>query len=435
MKELPEVTVCVVDYGKFIELTRAFAGKCRKVYYHSPMDREFQDINDCAKGDGIDGVERLDSFLDPEILKEIDLFVFPDIGFDGTQRHLRELGKAVWGALGAGDLELYRTRFINFLKQSGLPLVPSEKVVGLVDLWEHLKTVEDKWIKVNRYRACLETYHHRDFDHSVRKLEEWAVRFGGLKDRIVFVVQDTIDCDVEIGYDGWTVDGRFPEQSFQGYELKNELYLGSLLAYDDLPEEVRQVNDALAPVLADFGSRSFLATEIRIKDKVPYFIDLTARMAGLTQDPLPELCTNLADVIWNGANGNLIWPEYEHNFVAVATLHCSDHVRNQWFTLRVPEKVRRWTKLYHYCEADGLYHFIPSVPLECDEAGVIIGAGNSIKEAIDHLNENFKELESEPLNAETLSFTDLLKQIRSAEDEGVEFTAQKIPAPESVLSD
>jgi len=433
MKDLSEITVCIVDYGKFIFLADAFVGKAAKVYYHSPVDREFQDINDAVKGDGLPGIERLDDFLDPEVLKDIDLLVFPDIGFAGVQKHLRDMGKAVWGAMGVNDLELSRTKFLAYLKEVGLPTVNSVKVVGLTNLAIHLRQVKGKWIKLNRFRACMETYHHRDYAHSLQKLDEWAVRFGGLKEEVVFVVQDEIECDVEIGYDGWCVDGQFPNRSFQGYELKNELYLGSLLAYQDLPEQVREVNKAMMPMLASAGYRNFLATEIRIKDDVPYFIDPTFRMAGLTEDQLPETCSNLAEVIWHGANGELLTPEYEAEFVAVATLHCCDHVRNQWFALEIPEEVKRWVKLYHYCMADGLYHFAPSVPLECDEAGVVIGMGDSIEDALDSLKEHFAALESEPLHCQIEGFAELLQQVKAAEKQGVEFTDQPVPEPATVI--
>ena len=434
MKDLSDVTVAVVDYGKFIFLAEAFVGKARKVLYHSPVDKEFQDINDAAKGDGLFGIERVDEILDPAVLEEVDLWVFPDIGFKGLQLMLREMGKAVWGAMGVNDLELSRTKFLDFLDDIGIPKVKSLKVKGLTNLSNHLRRVEGKWIKLNRYRACVETYHHRDYAHSLQKLDEWAVRFGGLKEEVMFVVQDEIDCDVEIGYDGWSVDGEYPSISFQGYELKNELYLGSLLKYGDLPQEVRVVNEAIAPMLAESGYRNFLATEIRVKDHTPYFIDPTFRMAGLTEDQLPETCTNLAEVIWSGANGRMIEPEYSCEYVAVATLHCCDHVRNQWFTLNIPEKVRRWVKLYHYCMCDDLYHFIPSVPLECDEAGVVIGCGDSIEEAIDDLKDHFEMLKDEPLTCQVEGFAELLKQVNDAEEEGMEFSDQPIPRPEIALN-
>lgn len=434
MKETSDITCCVVDYGKFLFVAELMAKSAAKTYYYSPTEREFEDCRDAYKGDGIDGVERLDSFLDPSVIGEIDLFIFPDIGFGGTQRFLRTIGKAVWGAMGANELELSRTKFLTMLDDVGLEKVKSVKIRGLEDLKEHLRENENKWIKVNRFRAEMETWHHIDWAHSQQKMDELAVKFGGIKEDIVFVVQDEIDCDVEIGYDGWSVDGQFPESSFQGYELKNELYLGSLLPYEKLPDQVIEVNESISPVLERYGYRNFIATEIRVKEGKPYFIDPTLRMAGLTEDQLPTTCSNLADVIWHGANGHLISPKFIAQYVAVATMHYKNHVKDNWFQLKPPpEELRPWFKFYHYCEYDGMIHFIPSVPYECDEAGVVIGAADSIEGAIAALKENFEAMDQEPVTIDASGFVDLLKQVNDAENEGMEFSDKPIPEPESVI--
>lgn len=435
MKSVSDITVCTVDYGKFIWLSEKMGEKCKKSYYYSPFEWEFEDVYQAVRGDGLFYCERIDEFMEPEILKEIDLFIFPDIGYGGLQRYLRSIGKSVWGSMGASELELYRTRFISMVKKAGLPMVNSVKKTGITQLADHLKQVKDKWIKINRYRAVTETWHHQDYQHSQQKLDSMAVRLGGLKEHAVFVVQDTIDSDVEIGYDGWTVDGKFPQSSFQGYEFKNESYLGSVLPFKKLPEQVKRVNEAMESMLKAYEYRNFIATEIRVKDDVPYFIDPTLRMPGLTGDHLVESCTNLAEVIWSGANGELIEPEFLCEFAAVATLHCKTHVSGEWFSLKIPEEVRRYVKLYHYCIADDIYHFIPSPPMDCDEPGVVIGLGDSIEGAIDHLKKNMELLKDEPLSVDIDSFSDLLKQIHTAEDEGMEFTDQKVPEPSVVMEE
>jgi hypothetical protein len=211
------------------------------------------------------------------------------------------------------------------------------------------------------------------------------------------------------------------------------LYLGSLLDYEKLPWQIREINKAMSPLLSKFGYRNFLATEIRVKDNVPYFIDPTFRMAGLTEDQLPVTCSNLADVIWQGANGNLIEPQFVCDYVSVATMHFTSHQKDHWFQLHIPEEAKQWAKLYHYCQLDGMHHFIPSVPLECDEAGVVIGIGNTIEESIESLKQNFALLKAEPLRIEETGFADLLKQVKKAESEGMEFSDQPIPQPEIVL--
>src|SRR6185312_3285192 len=167
------------DQGTFISIADKLSETMAKVYYHSPYETEYQDVRACVQGTGLDRVIRLDDFLDPDYLDEIDLFVFPDIGFGGLQRHLRSIGKAVWGHMGATDLELYRTMFLDTLEEVGLPTIQSERITGVTALARYLKTHKNKWIKINRFRGNMETWHHQDYEHSVAMLDTLAVVFGG----------------------------------------------------------------------------------------------------------------------------------------------------------------------------------------------------------------------------------------------------------------
>ena len=433
MKDLADINCLTIDYGKFTFVAEMMGQHVKRSYYHTPMEREFVDVNDCVKGDGLKTITRIDEFMDRNFLDDLDLAIFPDIGFGSLQRFFRDRGIAVWGAMGASDLELSRTKFLKVIKGLGLSMVHSEVIVGLTNLRLYLSDHPGVWVKINRYRAVAETWKHQDMEHGRYKLDSLAVRLGPMQDKVTFIVQDTIDSDVEIGYDGWCVGGKYPSKSFSGYELKNELYLGSVLDSSKLSEPVQIVNEAMAPLLREYGYQNFIATEIRVKGDEFYYIDPTHRMPGLTGDQLPETCENLPEVIWQGANGILIEPEFRCKFAAVATMHYKNHVPHEWFSLKIPDEVRQWFKLYHFCEADGMYHFAPSVPFECDEPGTVIGIGDTIEEAIEHVKENFESIDGEPVTVEMDGFGDLLKQIQEAEENGIEFTTQKIPDPASVV--
>jgi hypothetical protein len=257
-------------------------------------------------------------------------------------------------------------------------------------------------------------------------LNSLDVDFGGVSEEVVFVVQAPIPDAQEVGYDGFCVDGRFPRRSFQGYELKNELYLGSWLEEGEMPPQVVKVNDAMAPLLKQMGYRNFIATEIRDE----YFIDPTMRMAGQTQEHLLESMTNLAEVIWEGANGKLVEPSFSHKFAAEATLHYKPGT-DDWMVIRVPEELRRWVKPYHCCEIGGAWHFPPH---QSDEVGVVIGLGNTVKAAIDSLKEHYEALAAEPVTAKVEGFVELLKEIEEAQSKGIRFSKKPLPAPAAVIS-
>ena len=433
MKELSELTVAIIDAGTFIPLAEMFGRVVKRCGYYSPWEQEYLCLERCVIGDGMKHFERVDEYLDPAFFNEVDLWLFPDIGFGGFQRYLRSLGKLVWGSFGASDLELYRTRFLRALKDCGLAVVPSVTVRGVSALAEHLKGASDKWVKINRYRDNMETWHHLDWLHSQRKLEELAFTFGPLKEHVVFVVQDAVNDAVEVGYDGWLVTGpdgqaQFPPASFQGYERKNELYLGSRLDYDKLPQPVLDVNERFGEALAEYGYRNFWATEIRVKEGQAFFIDPTARMAGMTMEHLLTTCTNLPQVIVAGAQGEVLAPEFSHEFAAEATLHYTEQSEaGGWKTFSVPETIAGQVKLYRCCDCDGAYQFPPH---KSDELGVICGEGDSIEESIEKLNENFEHLADEPVRIEAAGFAELLEEIQKAEDEGIEFSEQPVPGPE-----
>ena len=443
MKSVEEVTAVCVDYGTFSDVASMLAKTCAKVYYHTPFETEYQTIRECIKGTGLDGVERLDDILDPEILDTIDLFVFPDIGFGPLQRHLRSLGKAVFGHMGADELELYRDYFLKVLKKVGLPVIHTERIVGLTALADYLKEHDNQWVKLERFRGNMETWKHDTYRQSIRTLDSLAVIFGGAKEHVTFLVQDHIETLMELGYDGWCVDGEYPDRSFQGYEKKNELYLGSALAREDLPEEIQVVNAAMAPVLKNYGYRCWWATEIRVgEDDKPYFIDPTPRMPGQTGEHQLETCTNLADVIWQGANGNLISPDFMWSHAAEATVHFDSNtkdsaINDEWKTLNFPPDVLRWLKLYHYCrlpnpddpEAGDDYNFVAE---DTNEIGVVIGVGDDTEEAIDHLKENLDKLKDLPVHANISGFADLLEAIKEAEEQGIAFGG-RIPKPAQIF--
>lgn len=428
MKAIEEIKAAIFDYGSFVDLATKLGESYGETYYYTPFEGEYRDLKDCIIGSGIPGIQRVNEPLTPEFLKTLDLAIFPDIGGGGLQRHLRDLGVAVWGAFGASNLELYRSQFIEVIKELELPLSKSIVIRGLSALAEHLKNVENVFIKVDRYRGNMETVRHRDYEHSRPLLDKLATEFGGFREHVTFVVQNEIETEIELGYDGWYCGG-FPSRSYQGLELKNELYLGFLREYSELPAEVRFVNERFAPILDEYGYRNFFATELRIKEGVPFFIDPTLRMAGQTQEHLLENCENLAEVIWHGAHGELVDPKFKAPFAAEATLHYTAESEN-WKVLRIPEEVRPWVKLYQYAMDGDLYHFPPHA---VDEVGVVIGFGEDMEQAIEHLKANLELLKDEPVSANVAGFAELLAQAETAEEEGVELSDGEVPDPAIVI--
>jgi hypothetical protein len=431
VKDIHELNVVVVDFGSFISLAEKLSETCAQVSYHSSIEREFRSIDDAVIGYGIPKVHRIESFMEPDIVAEVDLYVFSDIGYAGEQRYLRSIGKPVWGSMGGDELERLRTKFVATVKKLGLPMVHSEKIRGLDALCEYLKDKTNVWVKVNEFRDNMETWHHQDWLHSQPMLRRLYIKFAVAPELVWFVVQDALDGATEIGYDGLSVDGWFPDSSYQGYEKKNELYLGARTDYDDLPEEVRAVNEAWSPVLKEYGYRNFFATEIRNLDGTPYFIDPTMRMPGQTGEQLLETMDNLPEVIWRGAQGELIQPKWNADFAASATLNYKGDLEDVK-VIRVPEEAKRWVKLCRYRQKGDEYHFPAN---KREDVGVVIGMADSIEDTIKAVGENYQAIGDESLSVKLEGFTEILEDIQKAQAEGIEFTEQPIPEPATVLED
>lgn len=429
MKAVEEIVVTVVDFGSFISLAEKLAETCAKVNYHTSLEREFRSLEDAFIGYGIPKLHKIESFMHREVIEETDLYVFPDIGYGAEQQYLRSIGKPVWGSNGADEIERLRTKFLSVIKKAGLPVVHSVKLKGLTALSEHLKGVKNKWIKINEFRDNMETEHHQDYLHSLPLLNRLAVKFGGARELPWFIVQDALDGATEIGYDGHNIDGWFPESSYQGYEKKNELYLGAMTPYKRLPQEVRFVNEKMAPVLRDYGYRNFFATEIRNLDGVPHFIDPTLRMPGQTGEQLLETMTNLAEVIWQGAQGNLIKPEWAAKFAGSATLNYQGDLED-WKVVSIKPEAKQWVKLCRYGMVDGEYHFPPN---KRQDVGVVIAMADSIEDTIAAVGDNFDLIGDDSLSVKLDQFMDLLEDIQKAEKEGIEFTPEEVPDPVSVI--
>ena len=425
LKDVKDVVACVVDYGTFICVAEALAKVVKKVYFYSFTAEEFYSIGDLCKGSGLKNVERVNDVFIPEILDTIDLFVFPDIGYEGLQKHLKSIGKAVWGSMGVDEIETMRDEFLTLLKKLGLPVIHSVPIKGVKNLRKHLSTVKDKYVKVNEFRKNMETWHHIDIEHSNAELNRLETEFGGMEDTVDFIVQDCIDTIVETGYDGWNIDGQFPSVCSQGYEKKNELYLAALVEYKDVSDEISQINEAFEPLLKKYAYRNFWATEIRVKGDKSFFIDPTPRMPGMSGEQFMMTCENIADVIWQGANGVMVEPKFNTKVLAAATIYHTDYIDDKhWMVLDIPEKLRPYVKLWHYCFHNGKFHWPPK---DNNEVGLVLGAGNSIKEAIEHLKKNIELLKDEPVQFKLHGFKEILKDIVEAEKHGIYFNDQPIP--------
>lgn len=431
MKSVEDVVACVVDHGIFTPIARRLARDFKQVYYWTPTEKAFPTVKDCF-GDGFDDIDRVDSIWD--VKSQCDLFVFPDIGWSGLQTELRGQGYAVWGAGEADKLEISRRLFIKSLKLANLPVPKNTQVIGISALRYHLKDRTNVWIKASRWRGDIETFHWRSWAEDEDRLDHYAIAFGPYREIILFFVLDDIETDIEDGCDTWFVSGAYPSLVIHGCENKDKAFFCTFQRYDDLPKELRRVTDAYAEILSQWDHPMFFSTEIRItKDGTPYFIDPTCRAGSPPSQVMTEMIANYGEIIWHGANGQLVDPIPAAKFGAQALL-TTKALPNQWRKMRVPDELEQWVKSGNCIAEDDLLWFPPAQGTDDNDIGWLVGIGDLPDEPITHLLHNIALL-PDGVCCDPSPIANLIKEIQSAEEKGMEFTDKSMPEPEIVISD
>lgn len=432
MKDLKDITCCVVDHGRFVHVARTLGEQYGKVYYVSPDERDCPVIREACVGDGFPEIERIRSLW--SVKEKCDLFVFPDIGFVAEQDELRKQGFPVWGSGYASNLESNKGLFLSALSETQLPIPPHIVIEGLDNLRVYLMDNEDQFIKVSRFRGDWETMHWTNYESMEGTLDNYAVRFGPLKNHLKFYVFDNIETEIEDGVDAYFVDGKWPKTILHGMENKDKSFIGTMQKFDELPDEVKVVNEEIAPILQRMngGTGMKFSTEVRItKEGESYFIDPTARFGSPPSQGECCLYLNLGEIIWNGARGILTEPEYDDDVVVQASVTLEND-RTDWNSIKVDEPVARHLKCGNCCEVDGKLVFPPMTEYHTFEAGYLCATGKGILQAIERLRDLKDEL-PDGMKCDFESLSKLLVEIKQAEESGMEFTDGEVPEPTVVI--
>ncbi len=416
------------DNGLFLPLAERLSREYARVLYFSPWERGFSKVDEACIGDGIPGVERCTAIWD--VKDEVDLWLFPDIGHHGLQLELESQGCRVWGARAGDELELNRELFLDTLKELGLDVPEYEVIRGITALRDHLREKENCYIKISKFRGSLETSHWRSWKLDENLLDVWAVRFGGVRELIKFLVFDAIDTPLEIGGDTYCIDGRWPAQMLHGIEAKDKGYFGAVTSTEQMPEQIKAVMDAFKPVLAKYRYRNFWSMEVRVLDDKGYFIDPTCRGGLPSSASQMELWSNLGEIIWAGANGELVEPEPTKMFSAEVLLKVKGE-KGAWRKCEIDDGMRKVVKLSGHCEVDGIAWFPPDDTGD-DACGWLVAVDDSPKEVLDQIKGLIEQL-PEGLTADAAPLADVINAIEEGEEQGIEFSKSPLPEAGAVL--
>ena len=366
-------TALVVSHGLFLNQAARLARDFGKVYLYTPGAEatNFPTMSIGMIGHGLPGVERVDSIFGPHF-DEVDTFVFSDLYWGDLQVYLESLGKNVWGSRKGEELEIYRECCKEEMAKVGLPVQPWKKLVGVTALRAHLKSHENQFVKIDRFRGNFETFKSVSYELSEVKLDEIAHQLGGFQEMAEFVVEDEIPDAVEVGIDTFCIDGEWPSGALVGIEVKDLGLLGRFLPWQKIPEPIRRWNERMGPTLGKYNYRGWVSTEIRIgKDLEPYMIDATCRSPSPPSELLQEFYSNFSEIIWGGSQGIVVNPVPAAEY-GVQVLLKSAWAEKNWQPVEYPEEFAPQIKLFNAVDIDGK-HFVVPQDEELQEIGAVIG--------------------------------------------------------------
>lgn len=406
MSPLSSKSALIVDDGLNAELAPRLAREFGEVAYWSPSITAFPQHPQSIVGAGFEDVLRvpLDKLYDA--IPAADLIVFPDLYMADLQGYLRDQGKRVWGSGSGEQLELDRIALRDYCKQQGLPAFKYELAHGMDELEEALRADEECFVKISKYRGDTETHHHLSWKQSEAWFADLVSHLGPLGDGTIFILDPPID-GCEFGADLLTVDGRFPRRAMYGPEIKDAGYKGQVTA--NLPPHLDRINQALAPWFKQNRYRNLFSTEARGE----YFIDLAARFPAPPSASFMENVKNLGEVMWWGAAGEMVEPDYEFRFVTEIIGKAQWSASGHWLALEFPAKLRRWVKFKHGTRIGKTWYAIPH-PSQMEEVVSVVGLADSEAEADRLAMERIGEV-----HGDTFRFAgDMIEQAKKVIEEG-----------------
>lgn len=389
----------VYDLGLFSSFAERLASQGNPVGYFVPHESGFADGRELAIGQGLEGVTRIKYWDDA--VDDYDCLVFPDVSSMDLQTYYRKHGYRVWGSGRGAELELLRWKTKELMAASGLPVHESYKVEGTTKLRQFFKDHSDGegwFVKVSGLRGLGETWMANDYVDAKPMIDYLDSHNGPLAELIFFIVEKCIPDSKEIGYDGYSIDGQFPNESMWGAEQKDKAYFGMVSRYEDLPKEVQAVNDGLSETMAKLQYRNFFSSELRDE----FCIDPSCRHASPAGEVIVHNMENLPEVVFEGAIGQMVQPKFTYKYGAQIILS-SEWARENYLTVRFPEEIRTWVKLYYHARLSGPAeigtqdYFIPQMNPQYDrmkEFGSVIALSDDPDEAISTCKERASQVQA-----------------------------------------
>ncbi len=374
-------TFLVSDFGLFMEYAVRLAQDGHRVMYFTDAFDKFPTFRDYAVGLGMPGVEKRLNFFNELCRYSPDdvTILFPDVGFGGETRFLRQHGYHVFGA-GRGDaLENERETLKRVCEEAGISVPPWRVVKALQPLRayldEHAEAEGGKYVKLDIFRGDMESFpakNLRSVELHLDKIEFAKGPFADDPEVTKFLVEDTVGVE-EVGHDGIFGGRDWLRPYLWGTEITKGAYAGRVSLA--VPESISATVDTLGKVLAGIDYRGFCSTEIRVDAAGrTYLIDVCSRAPSPLGIGYTELFDNFSEIIFKVARGMPVAPKYRGRYLVVLPLE-SRAAEKGWVYLDFPEAMRPHVKLRLGARCRGQYYSVPGLPT----VFVLVWVGNDLE--------------------------------------------------------
>jgi hypothetical protein len=420
LKPIQQYRMCVVDSlgGNYLPQTIELSKHFDKTYYYCAIQNPFPYIAPASVGQGYQEIEVLNEFWNN--LDKFDIIIFPDIYFKSWGSALRKMGKLVFGGSEGEILETDRKLFYQTLSELNMENGSYKVIQGITELKKFLKSERNKFIKVSYWRGQFETFNWISQQHNYPLLDEIEYGLGPLGNGVEFIVQSPIDAEIELGYDGYSVNGMTPQNFVFGVEIKNAGYLGKAETKDTCPEPIKRIDAQFGPALVKYKNTGFYSNEIRFnaQNNKAYYIDPAMRMGLPPSNVYLSMIDNWRDIIVQGAQGKLVEPVFNCKYGCEIILK-STYVNSNFLPIDFPKQISSNVKLKGSFIIDGKYYILPYKKYcgyDLEECGSVVVTGNDYNEIMNKAMDICNQLEAYDLRWESNALERALQEIKTLDD-------------------
>lgn len=402
--------------GLFVEQANGLAnGGKNKVKYWT-MWESAQKFEWYAIGKGFDFLEK--ERYPQDWYNWADCIVNFGVTGQGQITHLREVypEKSIFGSGKCSKIEHDRWGLKKIIRDIGLSVNKTEKIIGVTELRKYLTKNKDKYVKINIDRGDVESFYAKDIDSVDLKLDELSSMLGPFKEKYEFIVEDAIHTECEVGFDGFFNGIDYLKPYIYGYEYRKQLYVARVS--DTLPKQIQETLDAFKPVLKKLDYRAGISTEEKIVSKTEhYFLDLTARLPSPLSALYPSYINNWSEVVYKIGCKLPVKLDIKYKYLASLPLG-SNHADKNWIELNIDKKDRDHIKFVSACKNDGKYYAVKGY----SEVVVIIAGGDSVDEVLGILKKYADRIDADGLDKKSVFGIDHIKDIiKEGEKLGISF--------------